>query len=127
MKYYYNYKHNIKCCVLKDKEIIGLDDLTINDINIFNCKCVSTEKTELYEIDYNTFKEAKKYSKIRDNIIDFVNTKRNLFIKILLKQRNALISNELNKIKKSQLKPKITTDSISSKKPSKNIYYYIWK
>ena len=126
-KYYYNYKHNIKCCVLKDKEIIGLDDLTINDINIFNCKCVSTEKTELYEIDYNTFKEAKKYSKIRDNIIDFVNTKRNLFIKILLKQRNALISNELNKIKKSQLKPKNTTDIISSKKPSKNIFIPITK
>ena len=126
-KYYYNYKHNIKCCVLKDKEIIGLDDLTINDINLFNCKCVSTEKTELYEIDYNTFKEAKKYSKIRDNIIDFVNTKRNLFIKILLKQRNALISNELNKIKKSQLKPKNTTDIISSKKPSKNIFIPITK
>ena len=103
-KFYYNHKHNIKFCVLKDKEIIGLDDLTIDDMNIFDCKCVSTEKTELYEIDYNTFKEAKKYIKIRDNIIDFVNNKRNLFIKILLEQRNALISNELNKIKKSQLK-----------------------
>ena len=126
-KYYYSYKHNIKCCVLKDKEIIGLDDLTLNDINIFDCKCVSTEKTELYEIDYNTFKEAKKYSKIRENIIDFVNTKRNLFIKILLKQRNALISNELNKIKKSLLKPKNTKDTNSSKKSSKNIFLPITK
>jgi CRP-like cAMP-binding protein len=58
-KFYYNHKHNIKFCVLKDKEIIGLDDLTIDDMNIFDCKCVSTEKTELYEIDYNTFKKQK--------------------------------------------------------------------
>ena len=127
-QYYYNYKQNIKCCVLKDKEIIGLDDLTLDDTNIFTCKCVSTEKTELYEIDYNTFKEAKKYSKIRDNIMDFVNSKRSLFIKILLKQRNALISNELNKIKKAQLLQQNTMNvHSSSKKSSRNIFLPITK
>ena len=98
--YFYKSKQNVKCCVLKDKEIIGLEDVTLNGINIFDCICVSTEKTEVYELEYNTFEEAKKYTKIRNNIIDFVNTKRNLFIRILLEQRNTIITNELNKIKK---------------------------
>lgn len=98
--YFYKFKQNVKCCVLKDKEIIGLEDVTLNGINIFDCICVSTEKTEVYELEYNTFEEAKKYAKIRNNIIDFVNTKRNLFIRILLDQRNTIITNELNKIKK---------------------------
>ena len=99
--YFYKFKQNVKCCVLKDKEIIGLEDVTLNGRNIFDCICVSTEKTEVYELEYNTFEEAKKYVKIRNNIIDFVNTKRNLFIRILLDQRNTIITNELNKIKKS--------------------------
>ena len=41
-QYYYNTKQNIKLCVLKDKEIIGLEDLTLDDMNLFDCKCVST-------------------------------------------------------------------------------------
>ena len=98
--FFYKSKQNVKCCVLKDKEIIGLEDVVLNGINIFDCICVSTEKTEVYELEYNTFEEAKKYAKIRNNIIDFVNTKRNLFIRILLDQRNTIITNELNKIKK---------------------------
>ena len=100
--YYYNYKHNFKLCVLKDKEIIGLEDITSNSINIFNCICVSTEKTEVYQLDYNIFEEAKRYKKIRSNIVDFVNLKRNFFIKILMEQRNTLISKELTKIRKEQ-------------------------
>ena len=125
-KYYYQHKQNVKFCVLKDKEIVGLDDLTIDNINIFDCKCVSTDKTELYEIDYNTFKEAQKYSKIRDNIIDFVNNKRNLFIKMLLQQRNALITNELNKIKKSQSKNN-DLNEVKNSNLTKNIFLPITK
>ena len=123
-KYYYNYKHNIKFCVLKDKEIIGLDDLVLDDTNIFNCKCISTGKTELYEIDYNTFKEAKKYSQIKNNIIDFVNTKRSIFIKMLLRQRNALISNEICKIKNYEFKEKllIGQNSSNNNKLTKNLF-----
>ena len=97
--YYYNFKQNIKFCVLKDKEILGLEDLTLDGINIFDCTCVSTDKTEVYELDYTKFENAKKYIKIRNNIIDFVNLKRHLFIKILLDQRNALIKKEINKTK----------------------------
>ena len=128
-KFYYNYKHNIKFCVLKDKEIIGLEDLVLDDINMFDCKCVSTDKTELYEIDYNTFKEANKYNQIRNNIINFVNTKRSIFIKMLLQQRNTLIINELNKIKKNQLKlgELINENSKNKNKLTKNLFLPITK
>ena len=126
-KYYYNHRHNIKFYVLNDKEIIGFEDLTIDDIYIFNCKCISTEKTELYEIDCNTINEAKKYNQIKNNIIDYVNVKRSIFILRLLKQRNALLSNELNKIKNSQLKTNKLSEENSSNKKSKNIFLPISK
>ena len=126
-KYYYNYKFNIKLCVLKDKEILGLDDMTLDDKNIFDCRCVSTERTELYELDYNSFEEAKKYNIINNNIIEFVNTKRNLFIKILLEQRNALIAYELNKIKNSQNKDKILSEEKVVNKTNRNIVLPIAK
>ena len=125
-KYYYQHKQNVKLCILKDKEIVGLEDITIDNINIYDCKCVSTDKTELYKIDYNTFKEAQKYNKIRDNIIDFVNNKRNLFIKILLQQRNTLISNELNKIKKS-LSKNNDLNEVKNSNIAKNIILPITK
>ena len=98
--YYYNSKQNIKFCVLKDKEIIGLEDLTSNGMNIFNCACVSTDKTEVYELDYNIIEEAKSYKNIKNNIIDYVNLKKNLFIRMLLDLRNSLVSKELFKIRK---------------------------
>ena len=126
-KYYFNYVQNIKFCVLKDKEIIGLDDLTIDDLNIFDCKCVSTDKTELYEMDYITFLEAKKNILINNNIIEFVNTKRNIIIKMLLQQRNSLISYEINKIKKNHLKLKNIIDDNSSNNNIKKLYLPITK
>ena len=112
-KYYFSFVQNIKFCVLKDKEIIGLDDLTIDDLNIFDCKCVSTDKTEIYEMDYITFIEAKKNSLVNNNIVEFVNMKRKFIIKMLLQQRNSLISYEINKIKKNHLKIKNLIDNKS--------------
>ena len=122
-KYYYNYIHNIKLCALKDKEIIGLDDMTINGINIFTCICSSSNKTEVYELDYQNLKEAKKFDKIVNNINKFVNMKRNLFVKILLEQRNTMISNEISKIKKAQkyMKGKIKNLSLTAKN-NKNFF-----
>ena len=116
-RYYSKHKHNIKLCVLKDREILGFDDMVINGINIFDCVCISSDKTEVYEIDYSHIKEAKKYEKIINNINSFVNTKRNLFIKILLEQRNTIITNELGKIRKirKQLNEPKKSISISAK------------
>ena len=101
-RYYSKHKHNIKLCVLKDREILGFDDMVINGINMFDCVCISSDKTEVYELDYSHIKEAKKYEKIINNINSFVNMKRKLFIKILLEQRNTIIINEMGKIRKKR-------------------------
>ena len=99
-KYYCHHKHNIKLCVLKDKEIAGFDDMVIDGLNMFDCICSSSDKSELYELDYSHIKEAKKFEQIVNNINSFVNIKRNLFIKILLEFRNTIITNEMSKIRK---------------------------
>ena len=96
--HYNNYKYNIKLCVLKDKEILGFDDMAINGINIFDVVCTSPDKTELYELAYSHIKEAKKFEKVVNNINAFVNKKRKFFIDILLEQRNTIIKNEIDKI-----------------------------
>ena len=93
-----NYKHNIKLCVLKDREIIGFDEMIIDGISMFDCVCTSPDKTELYELDYSHIKEAKKFEKVVNNINAFVNKKRKFYVKILLEQRNTIIKNEINKI-----------------------------
>ena len=86
--------------MLKDKEIAGFDDMVIDGLNMFDCICSSSDKSELYELDYSHIKEAKKFEQIVNNINSFVNIKRNLFIKILLEFRNTIITNEMSKIRK---------------------------
>ena len=102
-RYYLNNKHKIKLCVLKDREIAGFDDMTVNGINMFNCVCSSSDKTEIYELDYAYVKEAKKFEKIFNNINFFVNLKRKVFIKRLIEQRNTMIINEVDKVRKASL------------------------
>lgn len=101
-KYYLNYKHNIKLCVLKDKEIAGFDDMVIDGLNMFDCVCSSSDKSEIYELDYSNIREGKKFEKLISNINSFVNMKRNLFIKFLLESRNTIIINEMGKIRKNR-------------------------
>ena len=101
-RYYSNHKLNIKLCALKDKEIAGFDDMVVNGINMFDCVCSSSDKSELYELDYSHIKEGKKFRQIINNINAFVNVKRNLFIKILLEIRNTIIINEMSKIRKNR-------------------------
>ena len=119
-KYFLKHKHKIKLCALKDREIAGFDDMVINGINMFDCICTYADKTELYELDYIHISEAKKFEKIVNNINSFVNMKRRLFINILLDQRNIIIVNEINKIKKirknlSEPKKSISTSAKNNK------------
>ena len=119
-KYFLKHKHKIKLCALKDREIAGFDDMVINGINMFDCICTYADKTELYELDYIHINEAKKFEKIVNNINSFVNMKRRLFINILLDQRNTIIINEINKIKKirkqlSEPKKSISTSAKNNK------------
>ena len=111
--YYTKKKFKIKLCVLKDKEIAGFDDMSINNINMFDCICSSADKTELYELDYSHIREAKKFEKIVNNINTFVNLKRKVFIKRLLEQRNTIIINEVEKIRKIRKNLKEPKKSIS--------------
>ena len=101
-KYYLNHKHNIKLCVLKDKEIAGFDDMVIDGLNMFDCVCSSSDKSEIYELDYSLIREGKKFEQLITNINSFVNIKRNLFIKFLLEFRNTIIINEMSKIRKNR-------------------------
>ena len=51
-RFYEDIKKTFRLYVLKDKEICGLDDMTENNIYLFDCVCVSLEPTEVYELDY---------------------------------------------------------------------------
>ena len=88
---------------------------------MFDCICTYADKTELYELDYIHINEAKKFEKIVNNINSFVNMKRRLFINILLDERNTIIINEINKIKKIRKQLSGPKKSIStSAKNNKN-------
>ena len=98
--FYINNKINTKICVVNKNQIIGLDDMTLDNKYIFDCKCISTEETEIYEFDYKKFEEAlKENDLIMNNNINYVIKRRELFIKILFEQRNSLVELEYKKIK----------------------------
>ena len=121
--YYFKHKHNIKLCVLKDREIAGFDDMTVNGINMFDCICTSADKTEIYELDYSHIKEAKKYEKIVENINSFVNLKRKFFIKILLEQRNTILVKEIDKIRR--IRQRLNEDKKDISTSAKNNKYFL--
>ena len=122
-RYYLNNKHKIKLCVLKDREIAGFDDMTVNGITMFNCVCSSSDKTEIYELDYAYVKEAKKFEKIFNNINFFVNLKRKVFIKRLIEQRNTMIINEVDKVRK--IRKNLKGPKISISISAKNNKYFL--
>ena len=97
-QFYENKKLNIKFCVLKDKEILGLDDLTVNDSYLFDCKCVS-QKAEVYELNSNILEKALEDKTIEKNYEDYLKLKTNFFIERLLIQRDSIAKNEYCKIK----------------------------
>ena len=116
-KYYVNNKVNIKICVVNKNQVIGLDDMTLDNKYIFDCKCISTDETEIYEFDYNKFEEAlKETDLIMANNIKYVNKRRELFIKILFTQRNSLVDLEYKKIKEeNKIKKKLTETDLNKK------------
>ena len=75
-KFYLNNKINTKVCVINKNKVIGLDDMCINNKYIFDCKCISTDETEIYEFDYKNFEDALKENEL------IIIIKKNLIIKI---------------------------------------------
>ena len=103
-KHLYENKHiNVKICILDNSYIIGLDDMCINDKIIFDCRCVSTDGADVYEFDYVKYKKAlNEYDLMYKNNIEYVNKRRENFIKILFEQRNSLVEFEYIKIKEEK-------------------------
>ena len=100
-KYLYeNKKMNFKICILDNNYIIGLDDMCLDNKYLFDCKCVSTEGADVYEFDYFRYEKAlNEYKLIFNNNVEYVNQRRENFIKILFEQRNSLVDFEFAKIK----------------------------
>ena len=115
--YYFGNKINIKVCVVNKNQVIGLDDMSINDKYLFDCKCLSADDTEIYEFDYSRFEEALKEDEIiMENNINYLNKRRELYIKILFAQKNSLVDLEYKKIKEENKKKKKLTETEFNKK-----------
>ena len=96
------YEENIKnfrLYVLKDKEIAGLDDMTENNIYLFDCKCVSLEPTEVYELEYKIFEEASEDNSVKRNNDYYVSIKKEFLLHRLYGIRDSIAKNEYNRIK----------------------------
>ena len=129
---YENKKLNIKFCVLKDKEIMGLDDLSLNNLYLFDCKCVS-QKVEIYELNFNVFQKALEDKSIRKNYEKYLKLKKNFFIDRLLTQRKSVAKNEYYKIQlitisniqkiENPLSKKISLNDYKSKKDNRFLYH----
>ena len=98
-RFYEEAQNNLRFYVLKDKEIAGLDDMTEKNIYLFDCKCVSLEPSEIYELDYNIFEEAVIDNPVKKNNETYVSMKKELLLQRLYGQRDSIAKNEYNRIK----------------------------
>ena len=98
-KFYEEAIKNLRFYVLKDKEIAGLDDMTENNKFLFDCKCVSLDQTEVYELDYKVFEEASEIHLVRENNNNYVSKKKEILLNRLYDQRESIAKNEYNRIK----------------------------
>ena len=127
--YYFSEKINMKVCVVNKNQVIGLDDMSINNNYIFNCKCISADETEIYEFNYKNFEDALKENElIMKNNINYVNKRREFFIKILFEQKNSLMDLQYKKIIEELKLKKLNEIDINKKnnmlnKMMKNIKY----
>ena len=92
-------KKKFRFYVLKDKEIAGLDDMTENNVYLFDCICTSLEPTEVYELDFNIFEDASKDFSVKNNNDEYVSRKKEIISNRLYRQRDSIAKNEFNRIK----------------------------
>ena len=98
-RFYEEVKKNFRLYVLKDREISGLDDMTENNIYLFDCSCVSLEPTEVYELEYKIFEEASEDKMVKRNNDEYVAMKKEFLLNRLYGQRDSIAKNEYNRIK----------------------------
>lgn len=115
--YYFHKQMNIKFFVLKKNEIIGLDDMVLDDIHLFDCKCISVYESEIYEYDYKKYEEALRDNEtVNKNNINFVNKRRKLIIENLFEQRNSLVELEYKKLKmEEEMRKKLLNIDLTKK------------
>ena len=102
---YENKNMNIKICILDKNYIIGLDDMCLDNKHLFDCKCVSTDGADVYEFDYGKYAKAlNSFNIILGNNAEYVNKRRESFIKILFEQRNSLVEYEYGKLKEENIR-----------------------
>ena len=95
----------IKICILDKNHIIGLDDMCLDNKHLFDCKCVSTDGADVYEFDYAKYEKAlNSFNIIFNNNVEYVNKRRESFIKILFEQRNSLVEFEYVKLKEENIR-----------------------
>ena len=102
-KFFEESKKIFKFYTLKDKEIAGLDDMTENNIYLFDCRCISLTPTEVYELEYKIFKEASEDFSVKKNNDDYVSMKKEILANRLYGQRDSIARNEYNRIKRDFL------------------------
>ena len=98
-KYYEEVKIPLKIYVLKDREISGLDDMTKNNIYLFDCVCVSSESSEVFELDYKIYESALEHWTIKANNKDYVSMKKEILINRLYEQRDSISKNHYSRMK----------------------------
>jgi len=115
--YYFNKQMNIKFFVLKKNEIIGLDDMVLDNTHMFDCKCISADESEIYEYEYKKFEEALRDNEtVNKNNVNFVNMRRKLLIENLFEQRNSLVELEYKKLKmEEEMKKKLSHIDLTKK------------
>ena len=114
---YENKNMNIKICILDKSYIIGLDDMCLDNRYLFDCKCVSTDGADIYELNYTKYEKAlNEYNIILKNNVEYVNNKREYLIKILFEQRNSLVEFEYLKLKEENFRKEKIKEINHSKK-----------
>ena len=98
-KFYEETKNNFRFYTLKDKEIAGLDDMSDDNVYLFDCKCVSIAPTEVYELDYSIYLDALEDYSVKKNNDEYVSMKKEIISSRLYRQRDSIAKNEFNRIK----------------------------
>ena len=106
----------LKIYVLKDKEISGLDDMVENEIYLFDCVSVSSDGSEVYELDYKIYEEALRERIVRENNDEYVLKKKEILIHRLYKQRDSIAKNEYERIKAFSLNPNLDKNNKDKEK-----------
>ena len=112
-------KKNLKIAIMNDNDVIGLDDMLINNKSVFTVQCLSESGT-LFSIERTIFFSiASKIQEVANETVNYTITRINVMLNRLssLSSVNAtkdLTRNQINTSNKNVLKMKTNLRSISA-------------